>query len=121
MRIKKSSADPGRTRLSGVLAGAAPSPLDRRAFLKASGLAAGGLAAAGALTPGMVQRAEAAPSAGPDVVRRKNICTHCSVGCTVTAEIENGVWVGQEPTLDSPLNLSPPWPKRAPLRELPHR
>src|SRR5258708_19840594 len=89
MLIKKSSTDPGRTRLSGVLAGAAPSTLDRRAFLKASGLAAGGLAAAGALTPGMVQRAEAAPSAGPDLVRRKNISTHCSLGCTATATVQH--------------------------------
>ncbi|HEX9463525.1 MAG TPA: molybdopterin-dependent oxidoreductase [Alphaproteobacteria bacterium] len=120
MLIKKSSTDPGRTRLSGVLAGAAPSTLDRRAFLKASGLAAGGLAAAGALTPGMVQRAEAAPSAGPDVVRRKNICTHCSVGCTVTAEVENGVWVGQEPTWDSPINLGAHCAKGAAIRELTH-
>jgi hypothetical protein len=31
------------------------------------------------------------------VTIRKNICTHCSVGCTVIAEVQNGVWVGQEP------------------------
>jgi formate dehydrogenase major subunit len=120
MLIKKSSTESGRTRLSGVLAGAAPSTLDRRAFLKASGLAAGGLAAAGALAPGMVKRAEAAPSAGANVVKRKNICTHCSVGCTVTAEVENGVWVGQEPTWDSPINLGAHCAKGAAIRELTH-
>src|SRR5258708_19568814 len=105
MRIKKSSADPGRTRLSGVLAGAAPSTLDRRAFLKASGLAAGGLAAAGALTPGMVQRAEPAPSAGPDRVRRKNIRTPCSVRSTVTAEGENVRRARPQPPSNIPLHL----------------
>ena len=36
------------------------------------------------------------------VTIRKNICTHCSVGCTVIAEVQNGVWVGQEPGWDSP-------------------
>ena len=35
---------------------------------------------------------------------RKNICTHCSVGCTVIAEVANGVWIGQEPSYDSPIN-----------------
>jgi formate dehydrogenase major subunit len=33
---------------------------------------------------------------------KKNICTHCSVGCTIIAEVQNGVWVGQEPAWESP-------------------
>ena len=36
--------------------------------------------------------------------RVKSVCTHCSVGCTVIAEVKNGVWVGQEPGWDSPFN-----------------
>ena len=120
MLIKKSSTAAGRTKLASVLAGAAPGTMDRRAFLKASGLAAGGLAAAGTLTSGMVKRAEAAPSTGANIVRRKNLCTHCSVGCTVTAEVENGVWVGQEPTWDSPINLGAHCAKGAAIRELTH-
>src|SRR5690606_16269980 len=101
MLIKKSSTAgsvSARGKLSGILAGAALQTMDRRSFLRASGLAAGGLAAVSALSPAMVKRAEAMPSTGPNIVKKKNMCTHCSVGCTVTAEVENGVWVGQEPT-----------------------
>ena len=36
---------------------------------------------------------------------KKSVCTHCSVGCTVMAEVQNGVWTGQEPGWDSPINL----------------
>ena len=50
----------------------------------------------------------------------KNICTHCSVGCTVTAEVQNGVWVGQEPTWDRPINRGTHCAKGAAVRELVH-
>ncbi|MGZ6240755.1 MAG: formate dehydrogenase, partial [Syntrophales bacterium] len=36
---------------------------------------------------------------------RRTICTHCSVGCGIIAELQNGVWVGQEPDYESPFNL----------------
>jgi formate dehydrogenase major subunit len=70
------------------------SGLDRRSFLRRSGLAAGGLAALGTLSLGSVQRSEAGPPPPPGVrvTSRKNVCTHCSVGCTVIAEVANGVW-----------------------------
>ena len=51
---------------------------------------------------------------------RKSICTHCSVGCTVTAEVSNGVWVGQEPGWDSPINRGSHCAKGAAVRELVH-
>ena len=35
----------------------------------------------------------------------KSVCTHCSVGCSVIAEVDNGVWIGQEPGWDSPFSL----------------
>src|SRR5215472_3025690 len=75
-----------------------------RGVLRQSGLAAGGLAALGALPLGSVRKAHAGPPPAPgaQVAIRKNICTHCSVGCTVTAEVANGVWIGQEPSWDSP-------------------
>ena len=61
--------------------------MDRRTFLRRSGLAAGGLAVAGSITIGSIRKAEAAgaysPAQGTSVI--KNICTHCSVGCTVKA------------------------------------
>ena len=95
--------------------------LDRRTFLRRSGLAAGGLAAIGALPLTSVRKAEAAGSSpGPGATIRKNICTHCSVGCTVIAEVENGVWVGQEPAWDSPINRGSHCAKGAATRELVH-
>jgi formate dehydrogenase major subunit len=110
----------------GTLAGALPSQLngglDRRTFLRRSGLAAGGLAALGALPLASVRKAEAdpPPPAGAQVTIRKNICTHCSVGCTVIAEVANGVWIGQEPGWDSPLNRGSHCAKGASVRELVH-
>ena len=95
---------------------------DRRTFLRRSGLAAGGLAALGTLPLGGVRKAEAA-GAGPrrpTGIIRQNMCTHCSVGCTVLAEVENGVWVGQEPGWDSPINRGSHCAKGAATRELAH-
>ncbi|MGN6462189.1 MAG: molybdopterin-dependent oxidoreductase, partial [Pseudolabrys sp.] len=96
--------------------------VDRRTFLRRSGIAAGGLAALGALPLGSVRKAEAA-AAGPltsGATIRKSICTHCAVGCTVTAEVLNGVWIGQEPSWDSPINRGSHCAKGAAVRELVH-
>ena len=71
----------------------------------------------------MLQRADATtPAAAPtsEIVRKKTVCTHCSVGCSVIAEVENGVWVGQEPAFDSPFNLGGHCAKGAAIRELGH-
>src|SRR5262245_41429873 len=102
--------------------GQADCGLDRRAFLRRSGLVAGGLATLGALPLGSVRKAEAGPPAAPGVAVtiRKNICTHCSVGCTVVAEVANGVWIGQEPGWDSPINRGSHCAKGAAVRELVH-
>jgi formate dehydrogenase major subunit len=96
--------------------------LDRRSFLRRSGLAAGGLAAVSALPLGSVRKASAAGPAvaGATVTIRKNVCTHCSVGCTLIAEVVNGVWVGQEPGWDSPINRGSHCAKGAATRELTH-
>jgi formate dehydrogenase major subunit len=50
----------------------------------------------------------------------KSVCTHCSVGCTVIAEVQNGVWTGQEPGWDSPFNLGAHCAKGAAVREHAH-
>jgi formate dehydrogenase major subunit len=94
--------------------------LDRRTFLRRSGLVAGGLGALGALPLASVRRAEAGPppAAGAQVAIRKSVCTHCAVGCTVTAEVANGVWIGQEPSWDSPINRGSHCAKGASVREL---
>ena len=121
MLIKRKSADVQRGRLQSAIAGLSSGVMDRRAFLRRSGLVAGGIAAAGALQIGSVRKAEAAglgPATGTKVV--KNICTHCSVGCTVKAEVANGVWVGQEPAWESPINRGSHCAKGASVRELVH-
>jgi formate dehydrogenase major subunit len=94
--------------------------LDRRTFLRRSGLVAGSLGALGTLPLANVRRAEAGPPppAGAQVTIRKSVCTHCAVGCTVTAEVANGVWIGQEPSWDSPINRGSHCAKGASVREL---
>ena len=121
MLTKRKEATASRARLSGLAAGLASGVLDRRSFLRRSGLAAGGVAAIGSLTLGSVRKAEAGPvAAGLKSEIKKNVCTHCSVGCGVVAEVQNGVWVGQEPAYDSPINRGSHCAKGASVRELVH-
>jgi formate dehydrogenase major subunit len=121
MLIKRKSGTTNRSKLQALGAGLASGAIDRRTFLRRSGLAVGGLAAVGAIPLGSVRKAAAAPvAAGTPVEIRKNICTHCSVGCTVTAEVQNGVWVGQEPSWTSPINRGTHCAKGAAIREIVH-
>ena len=75
-------------------------------------------AAARQRAQGGSRRARAGPA--PQVTIRKNICTFCSVGCTVAAEVANGVWIGQEPAWDSPINRGSHCAKGAAAREVVH-
>src|SRR5262249_53456790 len=120
--IKRTERQARRGGLASALQSQSDGGLDRRAFLRRSGLAAGGLATLGALPLTSVRKAEAGPPppAGAQVTIRKNICTHCSVGCTVVAEVANGVWIGQEPGWDSPINRGSHCAKGAAVRELVH-
>jgi formate dehydrogenase major subunit len=120
--IKRTEREARRGTLAAALATQSGGALDRRGFLRRSGLVAGGLATLGALPLGSVRKAEAGPppKPGTPVETRKNICTHCSVGCTVTAEVQNGVWIGQEPSWDSPINRGSHCAKGAAVRELVH-
>src|SRR5215213_3523718 len=126
MLIRRNRGETSRAKQPAVLTPAAAEPggpalTDRRTFLQRSGLTAGALAGLGALPLATVRRAEAGPRvAGQPTVTRKNICTHCSVGCTVTAEVQNGVWVGQEPSWDSPINRGTHCAKGAAIREIVH-
>ncbi|MCZ8099141.1 MAG: formate dehydrogenase subunit alpha [Burkholderiales bacterium] len=121
MLIKRKSGEASRSKLQGLAAGLSSGIVDRRSFLKRSGLVAGGLAAIGSVSLGSVRRAEAGLiKPGIPVQQIKNICTHCSVGCTVVAEVQNGVWVGQEPAWDSPINRGSHCAKGASVRELVH-
>jgi formate dehydrogenase major subunit len=120
--IKRTERQSRHGTLAAALTSQSGGGLDRRAFLRRSGLVAGGLATLGALPLGSVRKAKAGPppTAGAQVTIRKNICTHCSVGCTVVAEVSNGVWIGQEPGWDSPLNRGSHCAKGASVRELTH-
>ena len=119
MLKKKTSVASSLQHTTGLFGRAARKTVDRRTLLRTSGLAVGGLAAIGA-TGGTVRRAEAqtAAAVGGDII--KSVCTHCSVGCTVLAEVENGVWVGQEPGFDSPFNLGAHCAKGAAVRDHAH-
>src|SRR3954454_17255838 len=80
------------------LASALPT-MDRRAFLRRSGLGVGVGIAASSLT--LVKKAKAADGkagVGDGKIEvKRTVCTHCSVGCAIDAVVENGVWVRQEP------------------------
>ncbi|MEO1773689.1 MAG: formate dehydrogenase subunit alpha [Pseudomonadota bacterium] len=118
MLRKKTGGVARRPRSGSILNDVAEKAVDRRAFLRGSGLAVGGLAALGAVG-GTVTKAEAAVGAGT-IEMKKTVCTHCSVGCTVLAEVQGGVWTGQEPGWDSPFNLGAHCAKGAAVRELTH-
>ena len=106
-------------RLKQALAGVVGGSMDRRTFLKRSGIAAGGVTAVSLLPIGMV-KAQTAKGAAKQMQIVKSVCTHCSVGCTVIAEVDNGVWIGQEPGWDSPFNLGAHCAKGAAVREHSH-
>ena len=119
MLIKRKERQARRGSLA-ALASQDNNGLDRRTFLRRSGLAAGGLATLGALPLSSVQKAKAGPppAKGATVTIRKSMCTHCAVGCTVTAEVSNDVWIGQEPSWESPINRGSHCAKGASVREL---
>jgi formate dehydrogenase major subunit len=90
--------------------------MDRRAFLRRSGITVGAGAVASQLPFSMIGEAEAKADEGKLEVKR-TVCTHCSVGCAIDAVVQNGVWVRQEPVFDSPLNLGAHCAKGASVRE----
>src|SRR5437016_1241972 len=98
-------------------AGAKLPTLDRRTFLKRSGLVAGAGAFASQLPYGVIGKADAAGEAASKVEVKRTVCTHCSVGCSIDAVVENGVRIRQEPVFDSPLNLGAHCAKGASIRE----
>lgn len=103
------------------LAAALPT-MDRRAFLRRSGLGVGVGLAASQLA--LVKKSHAAAGKSIDgtgkIEVKRTICTHCSVGCATDAIVENGVWVRQEAVFDSPINLGAHCAKGASLREHGH-
>src|SRR5512132_3453540 len=114
---KSESASVAGPRLSRAL-GARIATIDRRAFLKRSGIVAGAGAFASQLPYGTMGKAQAADeTANVKTEVHRTVCTHCSVGCAIDAVVENGVWIRQEPVFDSPLNLGAHCAKGASVRE----
>src|ERR671935_968593 len=113
---KATGAAAPQPRLSRGLSGVLAKTMDRRTFLKRSGVGVGAGAVATQLPFNIIERAEAKAEAGKLEVKR-TVCTHCSVGCAIDAVTENGVWVRQEPVFDSPLNLGAHCAKGASVRE----
>jgi len=125
MLLTRKSADvqspqlQGASKLRRSLAGVMGKTLDRRSFLKRSGVAAGVGAFASQLPFNMIGRVEAADEKkeGGKLEVKRTVCTHCSVGCAVDAVVQNGVWIRQEPVFDSPINLGAHCAKGAAVRE----
>jgi formate dehydrogenase major subunit len=95
--------------------------MDRRGFLKRSGIGVGAGIAASQL--GLIKKSNAADGGKGSATKievKRTVCTHCSVGCAVDAVVENGVWVRQNPVFDSPINLGAHCAKGAALREHGH-
>jgi formate dehydrogenase major subunit len=97
------------------------SAIDRRTFLRRSGIAVGGIAAASALPLTMMRKAESKTMAEGEpkgeIKAVRTVCTHCSVGCGIIAEVQEGVWTRQEPAFDHPFNLGSHCAKGASVRE----
>jgi len=91
--------------------------IDRRTFLKRSGLATGGAVALSQLPFPVMRKAQAADKPASDIQVKRTVCTHCSVGCAIDAVVQNGVWIRQEPVFDSPINLGAHCAKGASIRE----
>src|SRR5689334_6397932 len=113
---KATTQEAPRPRLTRTVSGVAARTMDRRTFLKRSGIGVGGAAVASQLPFNIIERAEAKAEEGKAEVKR-TVCTHCSVGCSIDAVVQNGVWIRQEPVFDSPINLGAHCAKGASIRE----
>jgi formate dehydrogenase major subunit len=80
--------------------------IGRRSFLKMAAIA-GAFGATSAFASRNVTRAateEEVKNPFPGSKKVKTICTSCSVGCGIIAEVQNGVWVRQEVAQDHPIS-----------------
>jgi len=117
LKRKSASVSSSSSRLSRNAAGMLGRTIDRRTFLKRSGVTLGAGAVATQLPFSIVEKAEAAQDAGGQIEVKRTVCTHCSVGCAVDAVVQNGVWIRQEPVFDSPINLGAYCTKGAAIRD----
>lgn len=78
--------------------------MDRRKFLKSAGVGLG-VGVAGSLIPNPIFREASAAVEPPKYKEIKTICNNCAVGCGFIAEVQDGVWISQEPWFEHPVNL----------------
>src|SRR5213592_3911648 len=114
---RKSAGAAAEPRLARGLQAGLAKTMDRRTFLKRSGVSVGAGAVAAQLPYSMIGTAEAKNEAAGSVEIKRTVCTHCSVGCAIDAVVENGVWTRHEPVFDSPINLGAHCAKGASIRE----
>jgi formate dehydrogenase major subunit len=94
--------------------------IDRRKFLAAAGLSGLGAGLAALAGPSLVKEVEAQGKDQPQppkLEQHKTICSNCAVGCGLIGEVQNGVWVSQEPWFEHPINLGSLCAKGAAARD----
>ncbi len=79
----------------------------RRSFLKMAAIATAASATSALANDGVTRTAtaEEIKNPFPGSKKVKTICTACSVGCGIIAEVQNGVWVRQDVAQDHPISL----------------
>ncbi|WP_371378419.1 formate dehydrogenase subunit alpha [Thalassotalea aquiviva] len=95
------------------------SQLNRRQFLKTAGLTTTGVVATSVLGASMMRKSSASEYVNHDVktVVKRTVCSSCAVGCGIYAEVQNGLWTGQEPAFDHPISRGSHCAKGAAERE----
>jgi formate dehydrogenase major subunit len=114
---KPASGAVAQPRLARGVQRALAKTMDRRAFLRRSGVTLGTGALASQLPFSLIGEARADAASAGKVEVKRTVCTHCSVGCAIDAVVQDGVWVRQEPVFDSPLSLGGHCAKGASVRE----
>jgi len=106
MKLIRANGKDGPNSSPGWLSGLNPH-IDRRNFLRAAGVGGLGAGLFALSGPSLVKEVEAQgkgePKA-PKLEQFKTICTKCAVGCGLIGEVQNGVWVSQEPWFEHPIN-----------------
>src|SRR5690349_9243476 len=115
---KATRVAPAHSRLTRPVSNMLGRTVDRRTFLKCSGITLSAGAVASQLPMSMLGEAKAAQQPQNNQLEvHRTVCTHCSVGCSIDAVVQNGVWIRQEPVFDSPINLGSHCAKGASIRE----
>ena len=86
MLIRKTATQSTTSRLTRNVAALLGKTIDRRTFLRRSGIAVGAGVAATQLPFSIVEPAKGAETAPAKTETRHTVCTHCSVGCAVDAD-----------------------------------